>query len=516
MSRPVIRDFFAALVSALLLALPYHFPFLWPLSFFAFIPYFFSLENKSRGRACLQSYVLGVLFFGLMGYWMNYVNVFGFILLVLYLGVYFAAFGFYIAHFFYSRFPSPVSGRIQIALYGAAFWVLLEWVRGWFLSGLPWAYLGMSQWKNLPFIQMADLTGVWGVSFAVMLVNFLLYQFLKHKKSALNCLVLLVGVLVVIYAYGFLKLRQWETKDAKPALRVSVVQGNIPQDQKWDARVRGIIFEKYKRLTLMCANEATDLIVWPETSFPGFFEDEPVMAAHLRSTIKRAQTPTLVGAPTLGDMEGGLRFYNSAILFGQNGEEGQRYSKMHLVPFGEYVPFDPLLGFIRHFVWIGRFSPGKTKTIFILKPQAPQNYTTARFAALICYEDTFPGLVRDFVREGADFLVNITNDAWFGNTAAPYQHAQASVFRAVENRVPVIRAANTGLSCFISATGEVTSTVQEKGKEIMVTGHQTKGIFLRKTTTLYNRLGDWFLILSAVLLWFARRERVSAGRYSRL
>ena len=174
------------------------------------------------------------------------------------------------------------------------------------------------------------------------------------------------------------------------------------------------------------------------------------------------------------------------------------------------------MGFIRHFVWIGRFSPGKTKTIFILKPHAPQNYTTARFATLVCYEDTFPGLVRGFVREGADFLVNITNDAWFGNTAAPYQHAQASVFRAVENRVPVIRAANTGLSCFISATGEVTSTVRENGKEIMVTGHETEGIFLRKSTTLYNRLGNWFLLLSAALLWFAWREKASVARYSRL
>ena len=321
MPRPVVRDFAAAFVSALLLALPYHFSFLWPLSFFAFAPYFFSLENKARGRVTFHSYIFGVLFFGMMGYWLNYVNVFGFILLTLYMGVYFAAFGFFAARFFYPQNAgTEVSGRIKTALYLSAFWVLLEWVRSWLFSGIPWALLSYSQWKNLPFIQIADITGAWGVSFAVMLVNVLLYQFLRFKKSAIVCAYVLLGVLAVAYGYGFWSLRQWEPKDAKPSLRVSVVQGNIPQDQKWDARVRGIIFEKYKRLTLMCANEASDLIVWPETSFPGFFEDEPVMAAHLRSAIRQARTPTLVGAPTLGDMEGGLRFYNSAILFSQAGE----------------------------------------------------------------------------------------------------------------------------------------------------------------------------------------------------
>ncbi len=516
MPRPVVRDFALAAASALLLALPFHFSFLWVLSFLALIPYFFSLENKSRGRAVAQSYWTGILFFGIAGYWLNYVNVLGFILLMLYLSAYFAAFGFFASRFFHPQPSVMASGRIRTALYLAAFWVLLEWVRGWMFSGLPWGFLGHSQWKNLAFIQIADLTGAWGVSFLLVLINFLLYQFLRFKKSAIRCVWAVAVVLIVVYGYGFVRLSQWQPKASKPSVRVSLVQGNIPQDQKWNARVRGIIFEKYKRLTLMCANEASDLIVWPETSFPGFFEDEPVMAAHLRSTIRQARIPTLVGAPTLGDMEGGLRFYNSVLLFSQNGEEGQRYSKTHLVPFGEFMPFEPILGFVRHFVEIGRFSPGPEKTVFILKPRVPQNYLTARFAVMICYEDMFPGLAREFVRKGADFLVNATNDAWFGNTAAPYQHAQSSVFRALENRVPVVRAANTGFSCFISASGEVVGSVRENGKEILVTGHKTEGIFLRKGFSLYNRLGDWFLLVCAALLWMAWRGRASASRYSRL
>ncbi len=512
MSRPVVRDFAAVLAAAVLLALPFHLNFLWPLPYIAFIPYFFSIENKSTGRVVFQSYIFGVLFFAMAGYWLNYVNVFGFIALTLYLGVYFALFGYFVPRLLFS---AAAPGRIRAAFYMAAVWVILEWVRGWMLSGLPWNLLGYSQWKNLPLIQIADLTGAWGVSFFVMLANVLLFQFARHKKDALRCVWALVAIAALVTGYGYLRLAQWNPGAARPSIRVSVVQGNIPQDQKWDGRVRGIIFEKYKRLTLMCANESSDLIVWPETSFPGFFEDEPVMAAHLRSTIRQAKTPTLVGAPTLGDLEGGLRFYNSALLFSQNGEEGQRYSKTHLVPFGEYLPLETITGFLRHFVTIGRFSPGREKTIFLL-PARLRNYLTARFGVLICYEDVFPGLVRAEVRHGADFLVNITNDAWFGNTAAPYQHAQASVFRAVENRVPVVRATNTGFSCFISATGEVTNSVQDNGREIMVTGHATEGIYLKKGFSLYNRLGDWFIVFCLALTWLSFRESPSSPRYSRL
>lgn len=517
MPRRVVRRLAPAAISGVLLALPHHFDFLWALSFVAFIPLFYSLESKSRGQAAAAAYLFGIFFFGVMGYWLTYVNVLGFAVLTLYLAVYAAAFGFYGHRFFYAVADVRPSGRILSALYLAALWTLLEWVRGWMLSGLPWALLGGSQWKNLAFIQIADITGIWGVSFAVMLVNVLLYQFLRYKKSAARCAVAALGLVALLYGYGALQLGRWNMQDGRPQLRVSVLQGNIPQDQKWDARVRGIIFEKYKRLTLMCANEFTDLIIWPETSFPGFFEDEPVMAAHLRSAIRHSKTPTLVGAPTFGELpEGGLRQYNTAILFNQNGEEGQRYSKTHLVPFGEYIPFEPVLGFLRHFVRIGDFTPGREKTIFVLKPRAPEKYLTARFGVLICYEDIFPGLCREMARQGADFLVNVTNDAWFGRTAAPYQHAQASVFRAIENRLPVVRAANTGLSCFISASGEVTATVRERGEEIMVTGHATQGIYLRKASSIYSRIGDWFILLCVALLWLCRQDPATAPRYSRL
>src|SRR3989338_4149223 len=154
----------------------------------------------------------------------------------------------------------------------------------------------------------------------------------------------------------------------------------------------------------MSAIARSDLIVWPETSFPGYLEDEPVMAAQLRNMVRQSKTEVLVGAPTIGDLEKGLRFYNSAILYSADGEEKKRTSKVHLVPFGEYVPFEKILGFIHHFFAIGHFSPGQEKTIFETPTRYQQKNIKAKFGVLICYEDIFPGLVRDFCKNGADFL----------------------------------------------------------------------------------------------------------------
>jgi apolipoprotein N-acyltransferase len=265
----------------------------------------------------------------------------------------------------------------------------------------------------------------------------------------------------------------------------------------------------------MAAGDKADLILWPETSFPGYLEDEPVMAAHLRNLVRQARAYVLVGAPTLGDLEEGLRFFNSGILYGPNGEERKRYSKKHLVPFGEYIPLEPVLGFIRHFVTIGHFTAGSEWTVFELRSLNQAKPIRAKFATLICYEDIFPGLVRSFCQNGADFLVNITNDAWFGKTAAPYQHAQASVFRAVENRVPVIRATNTGYSCFISAEGRILASVQDRGETLNVTGHQTQDITLRRGKSFYTEAGDVFMLFLGLLIVLAYRERNKTARYER-
>jgi apolipoprotein N-acyltransferase len=507
-----IKESFGLVLSAALLALPYHYGGLGPLAFVAFVPALFCIQGKTSGQVFRRFFFFGMVYYTLLGYWLNYVNVFGFLLLAAYLSLYFAFFALMSRSFL-------ESSKIRNTVFVAAFWVLLEYLRGVLFSGFPWALLAYTQWKYLSVIQIADIIGAYGVSFFVLWVNVLLFQWLQRSFSSRHALFILAAMAVVL-GYGTFRLH---TREAfyradipKAELGISVLQGNIPQDQKWDARIKGIIFEKYKRLTFMAAMDKPDLVVWPETSFPGYLEDEPILAAQLRNTVRQARTSVLVGAPSIGDLEKELRFYNSAILYGPNGEEVGRYHKEHLVPFGEYVPFELLIGFLRNFVAIGHFSPGQEPVYFSLLSQYRPIRVAAKFSVLISYEDIFPDLVRDRCKAGADFLVNMSNDAWFQKSAAPYQHAQASVFRAVENRVPVVRATNTGYSCFISSEGRVTSSVKTNGEEIMVTGLKTQNIVLRKGRPFFTRYGDLFFWILLLLAWMAYREKQKLSNYARL
>jgi apolipoprotein N-acyltransferase len=504
--------FLLLFASAGLLSLPYHFGIAWPVAFIAFVPLFSTFREKNAFQLFKICFVFGLFFHALLGYWLNYVNVLGFLLLTTYLSLFFGLFGYFCGSFFFSD-------KMRSAVYVGAIWVLLEYARGFLFGGFPWALLSYTQWKNLPFIQAADIIGAHGISFFVLWANVMVYRSLAGRRDWKTPLTLL-AVLSCLWGYGLGCLHAREahylTEGPKALVGVSVVQGNIPQEEKWDSKIKNIIFEKYKRLTLMAAMEKPDLIVWPETSFPGFLEDEAVMATHLRALVRQSKTRLLVGAPTLGDLEKSLQFYNSAILFAPNGEELGRYSKVHLVPFGEYVPFEPLFGLIRHFVSIGHFSPGAEQTIFSIVTENQKIRVAAKFGVLICYEDIFPGLVRQLCLNGADFLVNITNDAWFGKSSAPYQHAQASVFRAVENRVPIVRSTNTGFSCFISAEGRVTSSVQKDGREIMVSGYKTENLVLRKGRPFFTHFGDLFFWCAAGILLFALKERHQNSPYSRL
>ncbi len=519
-----LKDSLLILLSAALLVTPYHFGGMFLASFFAFVPYFFVVDNRSSFSVFKWSFVFGVIYYALLGYWLNYVNVIGFIILALYLAIYFGLFGLYgSTYLMYSKRRS--------AFYMAAIWVLLEYIRGIMLSGFPWALLAYSQWKNILFIQAADTIGPYGVSFVILAINVFVYQIIKSYLAPPNLLKrdhptksfsMIALIFFVMLGYGFAVLHEregfYKSSAPKAKLRLAVLQGNIPQEQKWDNRIKTIIFEKYKRLTLMAAMERSDLVIWPETSFPGFLEDEPLMAAHLRGLVRQSTTNVLVGAPTLSDIEVERDFhsYNSAILYGPKGEESARYKKMHLVPFGEYVPFESIIGIIRKFVSIGHFSPGTEQTIFSIVSRFQPSVIAAKFGVTICYEDIFPSMVRDMCQNGADFMVNITNDAWFGKTTAPYQHAQASVFRAVENRVPVIRSTNTGLSCFITAEGRIVSSVKHEGEEIMVSGYKSDDIILRKGRPLYTKIGDLFFWINCLILFAAYRDRQKQNSYSRI
>ena len=228
---------------------------------------------------------------------------------------------------------------------------------------------------------------------------------------------------------------------------------------------------------------------------PGFLENDAFLKEAIKAQARDIKIPLLVGSVSSKDNQ----YFNSAILISEEGQFLQKYDKLHLVPFGEYIPLKKIFSFLETVVPIGDFVPGEEYTVFSLDAKR-HKLNAIRFSVLICFEDLFAGLSRQFVKKGAGFLVNITNDAWFGDTSSPEQHLQASVFRAVENRRYLVRAANTGMSGFISPCGRL-DLLKKNNKSTYVSGYKTENIFIAKDRgTIYTRFGDFFILICLVIV----------------
>ncbi|MBN1405419.1 MAG: apolipoprotein N-acyltransferase [Candidatus Omnitrophica bacterium] len=488
------------------------------LAWFSFVPFFFALEGKNRRRSFTIAYIFGFLFFLMSMYWLIYVTAAGWILLSLYQALYFAVFGLVFYYF--------ASAKSYFFLPSA--WVLFEYIRAHLFGGIGWNLLGYSQYQNLPIIQIADITGVYGVSFLVMLMNIAVYRALKSKpirKDLISHSVVSIFVVVVLFSaslvYGYYVIARGEGRQSP--LKVSVIQGNIEQCFKWDQAYRQSIMDAYEKLSIRASLDKPDLIVWPETAVPGFLNGEEDLYLWVREVINTTKTPLLVGSPMLYKPDSD-ECLNSAVLFSGAKDVLGRYDKLHLVVYGEFIPLEKQLPFLRTiFPVSGNFIPGKEYTVFnlaysnvvIASPKgAKQSHNgiasvatlprndSIKFSVLICFEDIFPDLVRRFVKRGAQVMINITNDAWFMKTAAAYQHASNSVFRAVENRIPFVRSANTGLSCFIDKTGRIYSRVSGRKRDLFVEGIKTAPIYADKNEnfTFYTKYGDIFLIFCIILV----------------
>jgi len=461
----------------------------------AFVPLFFAIRDRKASSAFLLGFITGLIFYLVSIYWLANVTWLGFILLSLYLALYLGVFVFFIRYTLSEiRYPLIIIPAI---------WVALEYLRATLFTGIGWSLLGYSQYKNLAIIQIADITGTYGISFLIIMVNFIVYESIlriirKPKKyltiyDARYTIYALV-ILSLALSYGYLKLGK---ESSGNPMKISIIQGNIPQERKWDITYESFIFDRYSILTRVASSDEPDLIIWPETAFPGYFESDEKLTKRIKKLADDVKTPILFGTVTIRPIKNKEGVINTAVLLDKRGEEIKRYDKLHLVPFGEYVPFEKWLGFVHELAPfpIAGFAPGNEYTVFNL---------SNRFSVLICFEDIFPGLVRRFVQEGALFLVNITNDAWFKKSAAPYQHAQASVFRAVENRVNVIRAANTGLSCFIDPKGRITARIENRKREdIFIEGYATQTIKIEDEKSLYTKYGDIFAYLCTALFVIA-------------
>ncbi|MBS0013989.1 MAG: apolipoprotein N-acyltransferase [Desulfobacterales bacterium] len=426
---------------------------------------------RVRGRAAfLLGLLAGFVHYLLLLYWLVptmhrygpmsvWLSFFALLLLAFYLALYTGVFAWAVTFV-------PVR-PVFLVVWVPVCWVALEYAKTFLFTGFPWGLAGYSQYRYPVLIQSADLFGVYGVSFFVCAVSacfFLIFMHLFHGRwqnrpvgrgAAIAGLLLAAGFFAANGGYGMFRLAQQDGA-ARPAgqLRVSVIQANIEQSLKWDDAYVETILDKYIRLSLSAGEKQPDLVVWPETAVPFYFFNDAQRTRRVLDTAERMKTPLLAGVPAYERQEdsGGLDLFNSAYLIDHRGRVAGRYDKVHLVPFGEYVPLKKWLPFVGKIVpETGDFSPGRPG--HLLSVGNPD--TGADMGVQICYEIIFPHLSAAMARAGANVLVNITNDAWFGDTSAPFQHFSMAVFRAVENRRPVVRAANTGISGFIDPAGRI-------------------------------------------------------------
>ena len=493
-----------AAVSGALLALSFpslgHAAFAW----IALVPLLVAL---GRGGSLPRGFGLGLLtgavHFALTVYWIPRVMIeYGglavptswavHLLLVAYLALFPAAFAVGIV-VLQRRF-----GRHALLL-APMLWVTSELGRIHFFTGFPWELLGYSQTPVLPIAQVASLFGVLGLSALVVLGNAALaYAALVGDRGRWRPVVGAALAVLVAVGFGAWRLRDNRLNEEGTPLRVAAVQGNVAQHEKWDARFRGRILDNYLALTVTAIEEGARLIVWPEAATPFAFESDSAGAAPIRRLARDARVHLLIGTTHI-TFDDELRYYNAAVMVDADGDVAGVYRKQHLVPFGEYVPLRRALFFVSPLVeTVGDFSAGPGPETLSMEGQP--------VGTAICYEIIYPGLVRASVAQGSRLLTTVTNDAWYGRTAAPHQHFQQATMRAIEQGRFLVRAANTGISGAVDPYGRVIARTPLFERHVT-----TVDVRLLDQRTLYSVTGDLLayacVTISVVALVFVARRR---------
>jgi len=504
---------------------------LWPVAWVALVPLLLVLKNVGPGAAARLGLLAGMIHYVSLLYWIIivlgrygnlplWVSVPAMLLLSLYMSSYMALFCAIISKVWQQN-------EIMVLWMGPLLWVGLDYVRSFLFSGFPWQDLAYSQYKALFLIQAVDLAGHFGITFLIILVNsvtallILLWRARRSEESAANSVLALrirrawylgvvpaLGLLLSAMAYNLVRYNQVSGMiDKSPAMKIAVVQGNIAQDQKWSPVMRLKTIATYRQLSEQAAmqeNNSPDLLVWPETALPFIISENSYFSRLQDFLVSEHGTWLLAGAPYFRELDNKgvsqkreILSYNSAYLFTPDAKIEARYDKQHLVPFGEYVPFSNILPLPGPIVEnIGNFSSGR--------PRAPLSCQSAEIGVLICFESIFPKLARNWTAAGANLLVNITNDAWFGRSSAPWQHLSMAVFRAVENRRSLARSANTGVSAIVDPLGRIAGI-----SPLFQPFYYVGEVPLLQAETVFVRLGHYFglaCLLGSIPLLFLFRD----------
>lgn len=482
------------ILSGILLAISFPLMNLSFLAWIALIPFLFAIKHaQSFARVCGLGFVMGIVFFSVSMHWLIHVATIAWVLLTILESIFFLGFAGFI--FLGKKIKNHFLGALWIALV----WIAFEFLRAEMpILGTGWNVLAYSQSNYLPIIQFSNVFGTYGLSFLIVFVNACFYYVVCEKKVLIKRLGFLLTALIVLVGllfYGENNLRT--PKKPVDLLRISVIQPNIPQSLKWEPMAKEKVLEIHEKLTRLAIFDDPDLVVWPEAAFPGYFNRD-ASSEKISQIAKELEVPILLGAPHWKNKE---TIFNSAYLIDKQGTLIDRYDKLQLVPFGEYVPLKMILGWLAPIAYsfgVSEFSAGDEFVLF----DFPEKKVS--FGTLICFEDVFPKIARQFVNMGAKFLIVITNDAWFGKTGAPYQHLQASVFRAVENGIPIVRSANTGISGFISYKGKVLEILKgRRGEASFDIGKKTYDFPVQIKDTIYRKGGylfPWIVMIIFIIV----------------
>jgi len=489
--------------------------------------------GKTGGDPFRVGYVGGFTFWLVSLYWLLLMPATGFpilawIALAAFVALYFGLWTWAISSI---AFPESWARRAAWTLGGAATWVALEMVRARLLGGFPWSLLGSSQYQLVPLIQIASVTGVYGVSFLIIWFALAVYSaavmIVRHptRRQVWQAeIVLPMAAVVACYVGGFFALNGGTT--ATSSLRITAIQPNFAQTLIWSEPENARRFQSLLAQSQAALNRETntaELLVWPESAVPSV--DEPTYEA-INHFVQSNHIWLILNGEDVDYYPTETNYYNAAFIIGPDGHWRQAYHKRNLVIFGEYVPLIKWLPFMKYLTPIGGgWTCGDKPATFEMEHRdvteshvieistnpVASHITSVTCSPLICFEDTFPGTARDAAQDDIDFLVNLTNDGWFGESAEQRQHLANAVFRAVENGVPLLRCANNGVTCLIDGRGRPESVFRDAQNSEYAAGALTVDIPLLAPTeksapTFYNRHGDWFgwACVGITLVWLGR------------
>ena len=480
------------IISGFLLSLAFPGAEIWWISFFAITPFMYIIwfsEIKSYRLIFLLSYVFFFTFFIFSLFWIRHVSIPGLLSLTLFLALLSAI---------VITIGKYISVKIKIAwwIISSISWLSIEFIFSYFLGGFPWTLLGYALAPYLPLCQIADIFGVHGISLLVIYINCAFAYVIKNYAEIENYAFIPVGFgitfLAITWVYGNHHLTNKIVNDPENNLRIAFIQPNIEPKIKHDSSKDRSSINKIINLSKQAANSSPDLLIWPESAIPGYLQNYNISYYSISNFFNKYNIPILSGITRYYDDYSIKKrlYYNSAAVLYPPMLIKEIYDKEHLVAFGEFIPLEKYLPFLKLATPIsGSFSRGQSNTVYNFKYK---DKFTAHLGILICFEDVFPSLAIKMVKRGANLLVNLTNDGWFGKIQ-PKQHSRIAMFRAIETRTPLIRSTNTGISSVFDRTGKVIKELSKDGKNVDILGYLPVDIPLQAPAKTFYMLCKDFL-----------------------